>query len=227
MLDKALGARLRALYPALAALPDEAFAEVERDGQLLRVGRGAALFDEDSPCRAFPMLLDGAVRVAKVAASGRELVLYRVLPGEACVLSTSCLLGRRDYSTRGTAETDTALVALPRALFSRLVAEHTAFREYVFTLFSERLTDLLQLVDAVAFQRLDQRLASLLLGKGKMLNVTHQQLADELGSVREIVSRILKQFAEEGLVALGRERIEILDPKRLRLLADPAAPGGV
>lgn len=227
MLDKALGPRLRSLYPALAALPGDAFAEVEREAQLLRVARGTALFDEDSPCRAFPMLLEGAVRVAKVAASGRELVLYRVLPGEACVLSTSCLLGRRDYTTRGTAEADTLLVALPQAAFGRLVAGHAVFREYVFALFSERLTDLLQLVDAVAFQRLDQRLATLLLGKGRTLTVTHQQLADELGSVREIVSRILKQFAEEKLVALGRERIEILDPKGLRQLADPAARDAV
>jgi CRP/FNR family transcriptional regulator len=223
MMEGALRSRLRALYPALAVLPERAFAELEHEAQVLRVPRGAAVFSEDSPCQAFPMLLEGAVRVAKIAASGRELVLYRVLPGEACVLTSSCLLGRRDYAARGIAETDTVLVALPRPLFGRLVAEHEAFREYVFALFSDRLTDLLQLVEAVAFQRLDQRLASLLLGKGKLLSVTHQQLADELGSVRVIVSRILKHFAEDGIVALGRERIEILDPRRLRLIAEPSA----
>jgi CRP/FNR family transcriptional regulator len=222
MLEGALRARLRALYPVLAALPERAFAELENEAQLLRVPRGGAVFSENSPCQAFPMLLEGSVRVAKIAASGRELVLYRVFPGEACVLTSSCLLGKRDYSAHGSAEIDTVLVALPRPLFGRLVAGHETFREYVFALFSDRLTDLLQLVEAVAFQRLDRRLAALLLGKGKLLNVTHQQLADELGSVREIVSRILKHFAEDGMVALGRERIEILDPRRLRSVAEPA-----
>ncbi|MGA8052419.1 MAG: helix-turn-helix domain-containing protein, partial [Burkholderiales bacterium] len=111
---------------------------------------------------------------------------------------------------------------LPAKTFARLVAEHEPFREYVFSLFSERIAELMQLVEAVAFQRLDQRLAALLLGKGKVVASTHQQLADELGSVREIVSRLLKTFAEQRLVALGRERIEILDAPGLRRLAGAA-----
>lgn len=227
MLDDALSERLRTLYPAAQALPPAAFDELRSEAQFVRAPRGTVVFDERSPCQAFPMLLEGALRVAKSATNGRELVLYRVLPGEACVLTSSCLLGRRDYSTRGVAESDTTFVALPQSLFYKLVAGHAAFREYVFALFSDRITDLLQLVDAVAFQRLDQRLAALLLGKGKSLAVTHQQLADELGSVREIVSRILKHFAEERLVSLGRERIDILDPRRLRELAGAGPPGAV
>ena len=177
------------------------------------------LFDERSPCQGFPLLLEGRVRVAKVAPSGREIVLYRVLPGEACVLTSSCLLGRRDYSARGTAEGDVALLALPRTEFDALVATHDPFREYVFGLFAERMAELMQLVEAVAFQRLDQRLAALLLGKGKSVRATHQALAEELGSVREIVTRLLRHFAEHGLVSVGRERIEILDPGGLRRLA--------
>ena len=94
-----------------------------------------------------------------------------------------------------------------------------AFRDFVFALFSERMAELMQLVEEVAFRKLDQRLAALLLGKGRVVHVTHQQLADELGSVREMVSRLLKGFAEQGLVRLGREQVEVLDAAGLRKMA--------
>ena len=168
------------------------------------------------------MLVEGAIRFSKAAPNGRELQLYRVLPGESCVITSGCLLGHAAYNARGTAESDLQLVTLPAATFSQLVASHEPFREYVFSLFSERLAELMALVESVAFQRLDQRLAALLLGKGKVVATTHQALADELGSVREIVSRLLKSFADQGLVALGRERIEIRDAAGLRRLAAPA-----
>ncbi|MCX7961324.1 MAG: Crp/Fnr family transcriptional regulator [Burkholderiales bacterium] len=185
----------------------------------MRLPDRALLFEERSPCRGFPFVLEGRVRVAKLSASGREIVLYRVHPGEGCVLTSSCLLGRLDYSARGTAEGEVLLALLARTRFDALLASHAPFREYVFRLFGERVAELMQLVKAVAFQRLDRRLAALLLGRGNPVRATHQALADELGSVREIVTRLLRHFAEEGLVSLGRERIEILDPARLRRLA--------
>ena len=103
-------------------------------------------------------------------------------------------------------------------MFEELIAE-PAFRDFVFHLFSERIAELMQLVEEVAFRKLDQRLAGLLLGKGRLVHATHQQLADELGSVREMISRLLKGFAEQGLVRLAREQIEILDPAGLRRIA--------
>lgn len=222
MLDPLARERLRALYPVLAGLPEAAFETLCAQSAALRVARGETLFDQRSPCRAFPLLLEGSIRVARIAASGREIALYRVAPGEACVLSSSCLLGHREYGARGSAETDCVLVALPQAAFDALVAANAGFREYVFGLLGERMRELMELVDAVAFHRLDQRLAALLLGKGRTVRATHQQLADELGSVREIVSRILSHFADAGLVALGRERIDVLDAPGLRKIAAPA-----
>ncbi|MCW5626017.1 MAG: Crp/Fnr family transcriptional regulator [Burkholderiales bacterium] len=188
----------------------------------MRVPAGTTVFDDRSPCQAFPLLVEGTIRVSKQGPSGRELQLYRVVPGEACILTSSCLLGNVAYNARGIADTDMVAVALPRNVFDRLISEHPPFRDYVFGLFAERLVELMQLVEAVAFQRLDQRLAALLLGKGRIIHVTHQALADELGSVREIVSRLLKTFAEQGLVSLGREQIEIVDPGQLRRIAAPA-----
>jgi CRP/FNR family transcriptional regulator len=214
--------RLRALYPALASLDDARFDRLLGEAHVLEVPAGAVLFDEESPCQAFPLLVDGTIRVSKLGSNGRELQLYRVVPGEACIVTSSCLLGQVAYNVRGVAETPIVAVALPQPVFSRLLSEHQPFRDYVFGLFAERIAELMQLVEAVAFQRLDQRLATLLLGKGRVIHVTHQALADELGSVREIVSRLLKTFAEQGLVSLGREQIEIVDPARLRQIAQPA-----
>ena len=211
--------RLLDLYPALRSLPAKRLDELLDEALVRTATSGTVMFDERNACQAFPLLIEGTIRVSKTAQNGRELQLYRVVPGEACMLSSSCLLGNVPYSARGVAESDLVLVALPQPVFSRLLAEHEPFRTYVFSLFAERVSELMELVEAVAFQRLDRRLATLLLGKGRVIRTTHQVLAEELGSVREIVSRLLKSFADQGLVALERERIEILNPQGLRQVA--------
>ncbi len=216
-------AGLLALYPSLAALPADQLAALCRPEALLRLPAGTQLFAERQPCQGFPLLLEGSIKVVKTAASGREMLLYRVEPGESCIITSSCLLGHAPYTARGEAETPITLLILPSPVFDRLVTEQARFRDFVFHLFSERLAELMQLVEEVAFHRLDQRLAKLLLAKhGDTLHATHQQLAEELGSVREIVSRLLKGFAAQGLVALGREQIGILDRNGLKSLAEAA-----
>jgi CRP/FNR family transcriptional regulator, anaerobic regulatory protein len=216
-----LKARLLQLFPVFDTLPAAALDELLRSAAPKQAPPGTILFEAASPCTGFPMLLEGGVRVIKSAPNGREIQLYRIAPGESCLLSSSCLLGGNPYSATGIAETPVTLLALPPALFHRLLAEHKSFRDYVFGLFSERLADLMALVEAVMFQKLDQRLAALLLGKGEMVRATHQNLADELGSVREMVSRLLSNFQDHGWVALGREQIRITDAAALRRLAQP------
>jgi len=206
------------LYPVLQELPAGLRNRLAAAIQPMTVPAGTVLFDEHQPCQGFPFVLAGGIRVVKLAANGRELPLYKVLPGESCIITSSCLLGHADYNARGVTESDTTLVLLPRALFDELLRE-ASFRGFVFDLFAERIAELMQLVEEVAFRKLDQRLANLLLGKGRQLHTTHQHLADELGSVREMVSRLLKGFADQGLVRLGREQIEILDPAGLRRIA--------
>ena len=211
-------AELSALYPVLGKLPAGLLQRIVDALQTMSVPAGTVVFDEHQPCRGFPFVLVGSIRVAKLSASGRELPLYRVQAGESCIISTSCLLGHADYNARGVAEGATTLALLPRPLFDEMLGE-AVFRDFVFALFSERMADLMQLVEEVAFRKLDQRLAALLLGKGRVVHATHQQLADELGSVREMVSRLLKGFAEQGLVKLGREQVEVLDAAGLRRVA--------
>jgi CRP/FNR family transcriptional regulator len=209
---------LSELYPVLAKLPPLLAARFANETQTMTVPSGTVVFDERQACQGFPFVIKGDIRVLKPAANGRELPLYRVLPGESCIISSSCLLGHSDYNARGIAEGETTLALMPRPLFDELLAE-PAFRDFVFHLFSERIAELMQVIEEVAFRKLDQRLAGLLLGKGKLVHATHQQLADDLGSVREMVSRLLKGFAEQGLVRLSREQVELLDPAGLRRIA--------
>lgn len=213
--------RLLALYPALAELGADVRDDVLcTQAQSARVDRGAVLFEEHQPCRGFPLVLSGCVRVARGSPGGRSLELYRVTPGELCVVSTSCLFGRHPLTAHGQASEPTDLLLLSPAGFERW-CEHEPFRRFVFGIFADRLADLMALAEAVAFQRLDQRLAQALLTRDSPMRITHQQLADELGTVREIVTRLLKRFETAGWVALQRERLEVLDPAALRAAAQP------
>lgn len=214
--------RLLALYPALASLAPAEITAICRPDATAIIPEGTELFAERHACRGFPLLIAGSIKVVKNTPSGREMLLYRVEPGGSCVITSSCLLGHTSYTARGIAETPLRLLMLPIALFEKLIAGNAAFRDFVFHLLAERIAELMLLVEEVAFHRLDQRLAKLLLGKSEPIHATHQTLADELGSVREIVSRLLKGFAAQGLVTLGRERIELVDRDGLRQLAGTA-----
>jgi CRP/FNR family transcriptional regulator, anaerobic regulatory protein len=219
MLDSDTQSRLLQQYPMLRELSAADQAVLQKAANVMHLPAGMVVFDENQPCQGFPLLLSGNIRVIKAAPNGRELQLYRVMPGESCILTSSCLLGNTRYHARGIAEQALEMVLLPASAFHTLLGKQEVFRSYVFHLFSDRLTDLMQLVSAVAFQKLDQRLANLLVSKTNPIHATHQSLADELGSAREIVSRLLKGFAEQGWVKLGREQIDITDAAALKRFA--------
>lgn len=211
--------QLLALYPALRSLESTDISDLCKPSAVAHLPEGAELFVERQACRGFPLLISGSIKVVKSTPAGREMLLYRVEPGGSCVITSSCLLGHTAYTARGIAETPLRMLILPTALFEKLIAGNALFRDFVFHLLADRIAELMLLVEEVAFQRLDQRLAKLLLGKNEPISATHQTLADELGSVREIVSRLLKGFAAQGLVSLGRERITLLDRNGLKHLA--------
>lgn len=214
--------RLLARFPLFADLPAALLEELLAASQEIRVPAGTVLFDEREPCAGFPLVLEGDIRVTRAAPSGRGILLYRVGPGEGCILSGGCLLGNSAYSASGVAETDVVLLRIAPALFQKLMVESEPFRRFVFGMYGERLSEVMELVEAVAFQRLDVRLAQLLIRRGPVLHATHQSLADELGSVREIVSRLLRSFEDRDWVRLERERITVLDLKALAAHAQNA-----
>jgi len=200
-------------YPGLNPLATELAALPCHD-----CAAGTTLFQENYPCQGFPLILTGEVRVARASPTGRELELYRVQSGEMCLVSSASLFAGQPLTARGTTTAPTRFVLMPATLFQRALA-HTAFRDFVLGLFAARMADLTSLIDAVAFQRLDRRLAGALLGHGTQLHTTHQALADELGTVREIVTRLLRRFEREGWVSLSRECITLHNSAALRTLA--------
>ncbi len=214
-----LTATLLRLFPALAGASPATLERIVRHGVHRKAPPGTVMFDAHTPCSGFPLLLAGTIKVLQRYPNGREMPLYRVKSGESCLLSGSCLLGHSDYTATGIAETKVELLIVPPADFQALIASDAAFRDHVFSLFGERLATLMSLVEAIAYQKLDQRLATLLLCKKDPVHATHQALADELGSVREIVSRLLRGFEDKGWVDLARERIRIVDRGALEALA--------
>jgi CRP/FNR family transcriptional regulator len=208
--------RALAAMPALSALPPALREAVGTSLNLLRLPAGSVVFRPNEGCQGFPIVLRGTVQVARHMDGGREFVLYEVGAGESCVMSTGCLLGNAHYNAQGRCLTDVELAIVPRNTFERLVAEHKPFREEVLGLFVERMQRLMELVEEVGFQRLEQRLAAGLLGKGQRVEMSHEQLAHALGVSRESVSRQLKQFEAQGWVKLGRGAVDILEPRALR-----------
>lgn len=211
--------------PALANLDHALREEIERAGRVVHMAKGSRIFAPGQTPQNYMLLLEGDIRVSQVSESGREIVLYRVLPGESCALTSACLLGGEDYAVEAVAETDIEAVAIPRAVFDDLIGRSPAFRRLVFAAFSQRIGDLFRLVDAVAFQRMDVRLAQKLVelaGQRSELSTTHQQLATELGTAREVVSRMLHEFQRRGWIASGRGSITLADRAALERLAREA-----
>lgn len=210
-------------FPALAAIDDPAWLEALAEAQTLSLPAGMAVFREGDQCSNFLLVIDGAVRVQKLSESGREIVLYRVEEGQSCILTTACMLGGKQYSAEGYTETKVQAVALPHHAFQRALHGSHGFREFVFDVYAERVTELLLLIDAISFGRVDHRLATYLLEHADdngSLSLTHQELARELGTAREVVSRLLKEFERRGLVQLGRGRITLLDRPALQQSAN-------
>lgn len=208
-----------ALYPALAQV-QPSLANLQPAVAPVSVPCGTVLFSENAPCQGFPLVLEGEIKVSRSSGDGRSLELYRVVPGELCLVSSACLFRTQPLSAHGITTKASSLLLIPADIFIRWL-DTPAFRHEVMGLFAERMADLTSLIDAVTFQRLDQRLAAALLGRGPCLTLTHQALADELGTVREIVSRLLRRFEREGWVSLSRERIHICDSAALRAMAGP------
>ncbi len=203
--------RLHRLYPVLDQLSAPLLARVEQEARLVKAPAGKELFHDGTSCTFFPLLTEGSIRATKADPEGHEILLYRLSPGEACVITVVALLGETPYPAWGKAETDLILFAVPRDLFEELVLKSHPFRVFVFRFLSQRLAHLMALIDDVAFRRVDQRLASHLLHCPEPIVVTHQRLAESLGTTREVVSRILESFQGSGFLRLGRKRIEILD----------------
>lgn len=189
------------------------------------VPRGTILFRPDDPCQGFVVVRQGTIRVSLTAENGREIVLYRVRPGEVCLQTFGCLVKGNAYSAEGVAETDLAIDIVPASEFQRRVEQDLTFRQHLFDAVAARFADLERLVEDVALSSVEERLARALLrlaDSDGMLEATHEGIATEIGSAREVVGRQLALFVRAGLIEAARGHIRIVDRPGLEALAHPS-----
>jgi len=175
---------------------------------------GTVILREGQACTSVPFVLEGSIRVFKTAESGREITLYRVSRGESCILSSGCGRGLAAFPASAVAESKTFAAFLPSEAARGLLGESASFRDFVLGQYAFRLAEIMELVEEVAFRRVDERLAQYLsqeaaLSLGRRVGATHQELADHIGSSREVVSRILKDWELRGALVISRGSIEL------------------
>jgi len=209
-------------FPALNTLTPEHRHDLLEKSRIINLTAGTTVFAPGATPESFLLVRQGTVRVQQTSEQGREIVLYRIAAGESCVLTTACLLAHEDYQATAIAETDIECVAVPRRAFEQAMDQSASFRKFVFDSYGRRLLELLQLVDEVAFMRLDVKLAHRLVALThgtETTKITHQQLAAELGTAREVIGRQLHEFQRRGWVKTTRGEITILDRRALANLS--------
>jgi CRP/FNR family transcriptional regulator, anaerobic regulatory protein len=213
-----------AAFPFLASVPRESRDAFLSASTRMSLKGGQILVSAGNQCGALPLVLDGTLRIYKVSEGGREMTLYRIERGESCVLTATCILNHGSFPAVAQAEGPTVVALAPAPLFLRMVEEHPQWRRFVFGLYAKRLDAVLTLVEEVAFRHVDERVAALLLtspASGNLVRTTHAEIASEIGTSREVVSRILKDFEAQGLVTILRGGIRVLDPDGLEKKTGP------
>ncbi|HCZ35304.1 MAG TPA: Crp/Fnr family transcriptional regulator [Cytophagales bacterium] len=189
--------------------------EVSQYGQLKKFPTGSIILQEDSYIKAIPLVLKGSLKVMRTDPQGHEILLYYITPGESCIMSFLGGIHNETSKLKAVAEEDSEILFIPVDKASEWIKKFPEWSDFIFKLYHKRFEELLTAVNAIAFQKLDSRLLQLLkqkaeLYKSKDISITHQQLADELGTAREAVSRVIKQMENEGLVKLARNKISLL-----------------
>jgi CRP/FNR family transcriptional regulator len=218
MIDREQFKRLVSVLPILQRADAGLVREFQEAAFFAKIPAGRDVFIEGDRADAIALLLSGVVRVYKIGESGREITLYRFGLGQSCILTANAILSQQTFPAIATVEKEAEAVMIPAEAFRSWVSRYDLWREFVFDLLSQRLSAVMAVVDEVAFKRMDRRLVSFLLARYRVQNpmqITHQEIAAELGSSREVISRLLEDFAESGLIRMGRGEIEVLDAEGL------------
>jgi CRP/FNR family transcriptional regulator len=210
--------RIRRALPVLRRADAQLEREFREAAFFARIPVGRDVFVEGDRVDGIALLLSGVVRVYKIGETGREITLYRFGLGQSCILTANAILSQRSFPAIATVEQEAEAVMIPADTFRDWVRRYDLWREFVFDLLSQRLASVMAIVDEVAFGRMDRRVAALLLNWAQTQNplrITHQEIAAELGSSREVISRLLEDLAHDGVIRAGRGTIEILDYESL------------
>lgn len=199
-------------FPFLSALRAEIEADRPNRPQMTSLPQGQVIFEAGDPCRIIPFMLQGEIRVFTLGENGREMTLYRIHPGESCILSISSLMAQSNIPAIAQTESEVKALVVPAEQFHQWMDKYPQVRQFSYGLMAQMLASVITTVDEVAFRRLDERIEELLEERADdqgEIHLTHQQVAVELGSSREVVSRILKDFEHKGRLELGRGLIRL------------------
>ncbi|MBE7549766.1 MAG: Crp/Fnr family transcriptional regulator [Anaerolineales bacterium] len=205
-------------FPFLKNADQEIKKQLWQPARIAEIPAGASICWEGDTCTQLALVLSGAVRVYKVGESGREITLYRIEENESCILTASCILSQTRFPAFAVAETTVQAVLVPASILREWVQQYEVWRDYVFGLMSQRLATVIATVEEVAFRRVDTRIAEFvanLAEEQQEVKITHQEIAFELGTAREVVSRILKDFEREKLISLSRGSVIIHNKQAL------------
>jgi CRP/FNR family transcriptional regulator len=204
-------------FPEFVGTADKVIKQLMDAAIVVNLPARQQVFYPGKICKNYLLILSGSVKAQIISPDGREILLYHVCSGDSCVLTTSCLLGDNNYPAEDYTETEVTAFAIPAHIFHRCLEQSTFFREFVFRNFSQRLADVIKRMESISFGSIDQKLASALLASGETtLRKTHNELALELGSAREVVSRHLKRFESYGLLTLSRGSIQNINIEALK-----------
>lgn len=206
--------RLIRLFPWLEGAASEFRRDFFRNATLMRIPGGHAIASEGSECGQLALVISGKVRVYKLADSGREITLYRINSGDSCVLTASCIMSNRPFPAIAATESEVEALIIPAKQAQAWLIESKSWGEFIFGLVSQRLADVIAVLEDVAFHRMDERVAAYLIAtasQGQTLNITHHEIAADLGTTREVISRILKDFEVKGLVEGARGKLTVTD----------------
>jgi len=206
---------LEETYPSLTNKKDSTWQDIVNLANVISLPADTPLLQPDTPCMQFMLLLKGCVRVYQQTPNDREATLYRIHGGDLCVLSINGLIQKKDFGAFAQTETEILALTFSRELFMDALAKSAAFREFILLSLTNRFNDVLELMEEIVFENLDTRLICLIARlsrehKNDTLHITHQELARELGSSREVISRLLKGIEKQGCIKLGRGVIHVL-----------------
>jgi CRP/FNR family transcriptional regulator len=223
MLSPLQKAEFSRLFPFINQATAEFAREFFTDSQYVELPAGVSICDEGENCSHLALVMAGNGRVYKLSPSGREITLYRVNPGESCVLTASCIMNQSSFPAMAQSETPMRGVLISPSRVRDWFCRDDQWQRFIFGLLSHRLADIISVVEEVAFKRIDVRLADYfvryLQGGHTTINKTHADLAADVGSSREVVSRILRDFSQRQLIRSGRGQIDIVDPEGLTSIA--------
>ncbi len=188
---------------------------LRENGMVKTYREGDVILDENSSIRSIPIVMKGMMKVIRTEEDGREILLYYIRAGESCIMSFLGGMHNEKSIVKAEVEEDTEILFLPVNKVSLFIKEYPEWLDYIFRLYHKRFEELLDIVNAIAFKKVDERLLNLLMKKSEILEtktliITHEQLANELGTARVVVSRLLKQLEDSGKLRLGRNKITLL-----------------